>query len=1738
MRHPLRCALIVSLLFALAPGAWSQTFTSSPGVAIPDAGFPANGAIDPITVAGAPTSVTSIRVQLNITHPNVGDLQVLLVPPTGPTIGLCLNRGGTGDNFTMTNLTSQADAIFTPLGSITIFTPPWTGFYSPEDLTNWDMVYGTDGNGTWELQVFDDTAANTGTLDSWTIEFGSSSPTADYVIIPDDNQGAAFPTGTDIVIAEFDATSGLPATIDALELFYTGTDGTQVTNVRVIADNGIEGVFEAGIDTVLATAADLSLTSTLFDLMPDLQISPSANISVVADIATPHYLTLSLNNASDVIASSSPASNQAFPVHSISCTVLDPRVVTPNSSFVQDFEATTPQTYVVAFAGSNNPLATSATGTALGTPFASFFPPRITFTDANHPAGLIQDPVSGSVQFVADYPPNQNPAAVGGLNFYYDLSALDPATDDVTFSFKFAEINSEDDPFDLVALSRNGGASWETILHNLVISPGLALDYHYVTIDLSAAVNALGGTFGDNVLIRIQEIDNFGIPTDGFAVDDVAIIASDGNQGATPIVRELTTIGATVGNGQAAANTARTLSGTPGSPSAPLKLFVTNLDLDPYTITSVPALTGTDAADFSLSVFDDRLSYPVDIYRHGCIRMEVVFSPATTGTKTAAIEFTHTDPSTPSPFVVPLTGDAAPPAVLLQVSDGATAYANGATVDFGSANIFTPAAAGSNVVIQNAGNAPLTVDLPVLSGTDPGDFGFDASAFSGGSATIGAGGTITLPVAFDPLSYGPRTATLEIGHDATNLPDPFTLSLTGTGIAPSGTETAVALVGSPAGDFDNTTSFTGNLVVSGQPTSIHSLTVELVIAHTATGDVDITLTPPGGSPITLIADEGGAGQDMRHLALTGIGDPQRDPGSTQPSVVGQSAPFTGLFTVEDNTVWQAQLFPAGTGIDPNGNWTLEVNDDMVGDDGTVIAWALQFQEELVFGPVATYDFEDAGGASTDVATTTDPDLSATDFGLFSGSPSFFSGNGSPFGISANDWAGAPGTQYFTFTLTPAAFRQLTLDALVFDSRRSNTGPDEFTVRILEDGVDTGFDPGQLAVGAGSTYTAQNVPIGLGPLFGDVEIQIIASGATSSGGTLRLDNFVVSGSVDPQPGAAPSIELERSGNPVADGGSDALGNLPVAGGTIDYTVINSGNVPLTIDAVTAVGASNVAVSSSTSLPLVVPAGGSSTLALLVDPFGNGAFNAVLEIENNTGGSTDPYDITVTGSGIGGTPEIDIVRGSSIADGGSDDLGQVSASTGSNIFTYMLDNSAGGDDLVVTGVTFSGQSNVNVSTTASFPITVGPNTAVGLAVNVQPTGNGAFSFDLEIASNDADENPYDITVSGTGTGADPEIDLLKGTSSLANGSTDPQGNLAIGQQLSLSYTISNTGTGNLDITSVAISSQSNVSASVTSTSGAQTVTPGSTTGLDLAYTISGGGPFSFDVVVTNNDANEASYTITVEGSGASGSAEIDLQVPAGTSVASGASADVGDRFIGQIQTVTITIENSGPVDLSVSSPVLSNAQNVTGLTLAGSPSSPVSSGTTTTFAAAFTVQTLGAFSFDVQLSNSDPDEGSYMITVSGTGQSPPNQPGLAVVGTTDLNANAAGGTVTALWSLSNSGIGTLVITAIDVTGSPDFRVSGFTLPISLTAGQVRVITVAYTANTAGTVSGSVELESNTAGIPGTVTSVAVTGSDGSGGGGGGGGGSSSCAVRADAAPGSAWLGLGLLVVALLLRRRKLA
>jgi subtilisin-like proprotein convertase family protein len=127
--------------------------------------------------------------------------------------------------------------------------------------------------------------------------------------------------------------------------------------------------------------------------------------------------------------------------------------------------------------------------------------------------------------------------------------------------------------------------------------------------------------------------------------------------------------------------------------------------------------------------------------------------------------------------------------------------------------------------------------------------------------------------------------------------------------------------------------------VSGLTGRVWYIEPQFDILHTFNADLDITLTSPSGTTITISTDNGSSHDNVF------FGTEWRD--SANP--FGQVPYFTNNGLAADhnyqNLVTATPLVPeeplhAFAGEDPNGVWTVRIFDDSLGDTGTLTGWDL------------------------------------------------------------------------------------------------------------------------------------------------------------------------------------------------------------------------------------------------------------------------------------------------------------------------------------------------------------------------------------------------------------------------------------------------------------------------------------------------------------------------------------------------------------------------------------------------------------------------------------------------------------------------------------------------------------------------------------------------------------------------------------------------------------------------------
>ncbi|MCL4296729.1 MAG: S8 family serine peptidase [Anaerolineae bacterium] len=253
----------------------------------------------------------------------------------------------------------------------------------------------------------------------------------------------------------------------------------------------------------------------------------------------------------------------------------------------------------------------------------------------------------------------------------------------------------------------------------------------------------------------------------------------------------------------------------------------------------------------------------------------------------------------------------------------------------------------ANFVLQNIGTgntSNLVATLQPTGGVIPTTTTQTYGALPALGAPVGRPFTFRVDPAL--ACGGTLTATLQLQNGAANLGTVafgFTLGTTVTGptlvFANTGAVTTPA--GAPASTNGAAAPYPAAINVSGLISPVSKVTVTLTsVAHTFPDDLDILLVGPGGQKVMLMSDAGG-GTDISSATLifddaAAGGVP--DTGSI-PAAGGIFRPTD--FTPGDSLPGPAPTGPYGTalsafsGVNPNGAWSLYVNDDATQDSGGI-----------------------------------------------------------------------------------------------------------------------------------------------------------------------------------------------------------------------------------------------------------------------------------------------------------------------------------------------------------------------------------------------------------------------------------------------------------------------------------------------------------------------------------------------------------------------------------------------------------------------------------------------------------------------------------------------------------------------------------------------------------------------------------------------------------------------------------
>lgn len=357
------------------------------------------------------------------------------------------------------------------------------------------------------------------------------------------------------------------------------------------------------------------------------------------------------------------------------------------------------------------------------------------------------------------------------------------------------------------------------------------------------------------------------------------------------------------------------------------------------------------------------------------------------------------------------------------------------------------------------------------------------------------------------------------------------------------------------------------------------------------------------------------------------------------------------------------------------------------------------------------------------------------------------------------------------------------------------------------------------------------------------------------------------------------------------------------------------------------------------------------------------------------------------------EIVLTCSGALADGGTLAFGDTVVGTSTNTKTITITNN-GIKDLVGLVASFSGTNGTDW-TAGAMPakVTAGGGTAT-FVVTCNPAASGSRTGTLSVLSSCIDNPSYDVNL--TATGVAPEINVKYSSTSYASGSSiELAGTTNGGSYTDYTLTVENTGTGNLSVT-----------AGITNADGAWSIltaptTPvagGGSTTMVVRFTPTADGASASTLTLTNNDADESSYSLTLQAN-ALCLGTIQVTNPLGVVAASGGTYEFGRLYSPSASTLGIReksfiIANSGVGVLSGITATLSGA-DVAEFSITATPSSTLAEDATTTITVQWDAALPdGAKSALLTIASSDPVVPSYTVSLTGASVSAATAPEIQV------------------------------------------------------------------------------------------------------------------------------------------------
>jgi Abnormal spindle-like microcephaly-assoc'd, ASPM-SPD-2-Hydin len=300
---------------------------------------------------------------------------------------------------------------------------------------------------------------------------------------------------------------------------------------------------------------------------------------------------------------------------------------------------------------------------------------------------------------------------------------------------------------------------------------------------------------------------------------------------------------------------------------------------------------------------------------------------------------------------------------------------------------------------------------------------------------------------------------------------------------------------------------------------------------------------------------------------------------------------------------------------------------------------------------------------------------------------------------------------------------------------------------------------------------------------------------------------------------------------------------------------------------------------------------------------------------------------SGSAAVAFQDIDIlINGNAVFDGGTHDFGTVNLGTTASR-TVTIRN-VGDLPLTGFGITRTGGAQSDYSNTQPTAVSLQPGQSTSFLMRFAPLQTGQRDAEFLITSNDPNETPYNIRVTGIGA-ASPDIAVSQAGTGLTDGSSTVNfGKVNVGATAVRTFSIRNNGLATLSNLSV----QVNGGVYSASALGQNSLASSQSTTFTVSFTPNFQSEFTGSLIIFSNDPDENPFNVSFTGRGSVPVLNVEyppgtllydsadtLRISAPVGVASLQSFTVTNVSGGMISGLAVTVDGDGGGDYTVTTPL---------------------------------------------------------------------------------------------------------------------------------------------------------------------------------------------------------------------------